>query len=96
MKHLKQYKSENMVGLYVAIIPISPMPNGLKNIEHFLNNNIGIIIYSDYPDFKVKYDKKIPNSNYINAMWFNIQDILHISKSKEECELYLHANKYNL
>jgi len=98
MKHLKLYEHEYdqfsyIVGLYVAV---NPMSEELKKIEHFFNNNIGIITKSNYSEIEVKYDKKIPGYGYGYTMWFQRISILYISKSKEECEIYLQANKYNI
>jgi len=96
MKHIKLYEHEYdqfsyIIGLYIAI---SPRSNELKKIEHFFNNNIGIITKSNYSEIEIKYDKKIPEYGY--TIWVDRRSILHISKSKEECEIYLQANKYNI
>ena len=79
-------------------------------LKDFIDNNIGQISryedakYNDYKYILVKY-KNIPIEliNYFTGTYgdsgfkySDINNILFISKSKEELELKLAANKYNL
>lgn len=108
MKHLKTYEAINItpeVGDYVIANSIYAS----KKLQSFFNSNIGQIIEKvkdvnkKSPDiilYKVYYDPyEVEPNNVIlddNSWLFDVDEILHISKNKEDLELILSANKYNL
>ena len=72
-----------------------------ENFDNFLENNIGIITETPmhFETYEVKFDN-IPQN--LKGYFFNkersfyIEQIIHFAKNKEDLELYIQANKYNL
>lgn len=107
MKHLKHYEKyhyENInaqIGDYVIIDPYTHP----KEVENWILNNIGQIIdIENYDTYIVKYEN-IPtgwedhfsyNDEQKNIRKTQKSGIKHISKNKEELELIISQNKYNL
>ena len=98
-------KNQPKVGNYVICDPNIRM---LRKSQNYIENHIGQIInvgehqyaiqYDDPPidpldsDF---YDTVIDGKN-VKYQWFQLYQILYYSDDKEELELFLVANKYNL
>ena len=109
MKHIKKYEhtieDEHIqlpqIGDYV-ICTDKHIASIDKNFDEFLKNNIGKIIKTPSHN-KTSYDVKyrlIPNNVIIyftnNIRSFYPKEILHHSPNKEDLELYVQANKYNI
>jgi len=100
MKHIKHFKNTNkpQAGDYVICIE----NGGIQAVKNFVDNNIGIIVkVKNRPNFpyRVKYE----NIPIEIEEWFTDEsremsekEIIHFSKNKEDLEIYIQANKYNL
>jgi len=86
-------KNEPQVGDYVIVHGTSR--NDELNV--FLLNNIGKVDEKIRSALRIKYHglKKIKNFDK-NTTWVNIREIKVFAKTKEELELKIAANKYNL
>jgi hypothetical protein len=100
IKYLKTFEendSEPQVGDYVLCEEHIYPENTLTN---FLNTHIGIITADDYIKTKYRYDVDfkvlIPPDNLIDSRRFMLDEIVHWSKNKEDLEVIMSANKYNL
>lgn len=103
MKYIKKFEdiNEPEVGDYVIC---SEEHDGLsKKLIDFTSNNIGQLIEIDgtqYYPFVVKYDDNVPlelEVNFLhNTRGMMRAEIIHYSKNKEDLEMILNANKYNL
>jgi len=102
MKYLKKFEKNSPELLDYVIINTSTKNNILKD---FINNHIGRVIYVGVINMRVAYDN-IPN-NLINYFYVDteesfrfsiemISDVVEFSYNREELELKLSANKYNL
>ena len=109
MTYLKYYENieDNLeVGDYV-LIKINILPYTQKQIdtENFINNTIGKIIdiITDRNDVVVLYEN-VPETiksyfninNGLDIRTFDINRIVEHGKTKEQLELKLQANKFNL
>ena len=93
MKHLKLYEDIRLVqsGDWVVLSIYKS-----HRSSEYINNSIGRIEYIWNEGLvKVNYDKMISalNQDYIIASTHNI--VFH-SKNREDCEVFLAQNKYNL
>jgi len=107
MKYIKQYESINnipQVGDYI-LFEDSDLK---KEISNFMSNNIGLIVSKELVlyDYVVKYenvpDELTPYFSYAylkygrNCRGIERSDIIYFSSNKEDLEIRLQANKYNL
>ena len=97
IKHYEDLKITPQIGDYV--ISASNPKEETVDIKTFLLNNIGQIvsIINNGARIRLKYEN-VP-SNLLNeddTWWIDVEDILHHSSNKEELEIKLTANKYNL
>lgn len=94
-------------GEYVIAIPGNLIPNS----KDFFTNTIGKIVKAQKPDYAIEYENIPKNIRdyYCNwrinldgtqyqesIIWFTGNLIKHHSKSKEDLEPLIAANKYNL
>ena len=103
MKYIKTYEQniEPQVGDYVICQDGSYSVENNYEKKTFISNNIGKIIKYDtgsasYP--YIVYYETAP-SNYFTmgkTRPMGRNEIMHFSKNKEDCEIYLAAKKYNL
>ena len=103
IKLFEEYKKEPKVGDYV-ICTLSHMSNSRVEYVNFISVNIGRVIKINLNTqfkFKVKYNDAdyqklikldIPN----NPSNWSLKGILFFSSNKEEMEIIIQANKYNL
>jgi hypothetical protein len=107
MKHLKTYKQntdEPQIGDYVIAVTY------VADLSDFVNNNIGKIIRQRQRKpglppiiegyYKIQYQNIPPDikSDFFNdnSRLFLKKNIIHFSKNKEDLEIYLDQNKYNI
>lgn len=103
MKYLRKFedlKEEPVVGDYV-IIESNDIIN--LNLKHFIENNIGQItkFFKFDETVLIKYtnvpkDLRIWFSSNAQIITFKLEYIKYFSNNKEELEVILTANKYNL
>jgi hypothetical protein len=102
MKYLKTFEeneNEPQVGDYVIV-----RENRILLLDSFFSENVGRIVddkYSRRYPFLVQFenipdDLKIEFGDKNNSRQFSIDEIDHWSKNKEDLELMISANKYNL
>jgi len=105
MKYLKKYedstKDEPQIGDYV----ICEQKEGFAkiHINSIIRNNIGIILeITDKENYIVYYDCDIPQmlkrffNDRVNSRIILKNEIIYFSPNKEDLEVILSANKYNL
>ena len=98
MKHIKLFteslKKQPQIGDYVICKDISS-----NRINEWIKNRIGkieeIIEESSF-SFVVEYLENPSDNNENYSRRFNRKEILHFSPNKEDLEMYINANKYNL
>jgi len=103
MKHLKTYESlsdKPEIGDYVICEDEEIISN--NTFRPFIKNNIGQIIEIDEkpPEYNIKYEN-IPTHLlndyfYDDARYFYRKEIKYFSDNKEDLEILMNANKYNL
>lgn len=109
MKHLKRFEDINedslMVGGYVVCNEDLNLHYNDENIVNFISNNVGQLV--DIKDYRkthpyaylVKYEN-IPDNllEYFNKniRGKTVDNIIYHSKNREDAEVFLNANKYNL
>jgi len=111
LKKYESIKNEEpQIGDYVLVN--SDISYNSDKFEKFISNSIGIIVKINLSkSLLIKY-KKIPaNIKYVfryrdtikgssnqtnNSILIGPNDILYYSKNKEDCEIYLAQQKYNL
>ena len=97
IKKFKIYETSTRIEPQVNdyVIVKSESPN--KRANNHINTHVGIVyenLYSNHVrDYKIKYEF-LPFMNDI-IMVYRYQ-IIHFSKSKDEMELILQTNKYNI
>jgi len=112
MKHLKTYEKtyeiieedEPQVGDWVICSVLSIDAINWTELNDFLNTNIGKYAENDGTGFKpyiIRYKNvpnKLNNENFNGDMFRYVhrREIVRFSKNKEDLEIYIDANKYNL
>ena len=95
---------EDIESKKLGIFVISNSIYASNKIQNFFTNNIGTIIDYDYGSnlYKVYYED-VPNNvmlneddKGINFWWFSLDEILYESKDKNDLEMILATNKYNI
>jgi hypothetical protein len=103
MRYIKTYESKNKPDLYDYVICETRIARE-QDLQEFLRNNIGLIVVASTSDtrYHVRY-YNLPNHllNYcINTentdIDFDFDEIVKWSKNKEDLEIYITADKYNL
>jgi hypothetical protein len=98
MKYLKLYEELNkepeindyVIGRNIRKLPTTGPDKDADEIDEYLKTHIGQIINIQHgQDFLVKYDDG-------NSWWFKKFELIHISKNKNDLEIYIEAEKYNL
>ena|ERR1035437_7669137 len=107
MKHLKKFEniSEPQIGDYVLCEDKYVINDEVKK---FLKNTIGKIINindTTTPPYSIQYEN-IPNTisneyfDYLDVnttiRYMHKNEIIHCSKNKEDLEIYIESEKYNL
>lgn len=110
MKYLKTYEEINERELQIGDYVICPETYGFsEQVSNFVENNIGqyianadmdflIIQYENVPD-ELKVNLYYTNENYItyeNSAVVERYEIKYWSPNKDDLEIYLDADKYNL
>jgi len=106
MRYIKEFEKKTNVeisrGDYV-LMNYTPSHKTLIDLSNFINNTIGIVskisddfIYVKYDAVPITLQRFFDKTNEINCRMMYIEDIVDFAKSKEELELKLQANKYNL
>lgn len=90
MKYIKKYEKKHIVevGDYVIIKPNSKFGSYANWFKEYIENNIGKITKTYIQSVEVFYSDM--------TCTFNKDEILHISKNKEDLEVALNSKKYNL
>jgi hypothetical protein len=91
MKYLKKYENIQLIpqkGDYVLM----KSDCGNIQISNYISNHIGQIEIKEVGAVHVKYNTKIFDSPRI----FSVTQIIDFAKTKEELEIRLIANKYNI
>lgn len=97
MKYIKTFEKlgEPTIGDYVICVD-----KDYDDLEfnNFLATSIGKVVKYQYDQYYVEYDNP---PIYIEDTWGNpirfiLDEILHFSKNKEDLEIYVQANKYNI
>lgn len=104
MKYLKQFEEKNKlsIGDYVLCHTKGQYVNNSDETINFINNNVGRYIkYSRGYDLKygVKYENipfNLEKNLDLDLLWFDKHEIIDYSDNKEELELKLAANKFNI
>ena len=100
MKYLKTFERNKnpQIGDYVICQEYDTNDDILK----FINNNIGVLveINNDHFNYLIEYEN-IPNNiisyfRHGNQRQMTLGEIIHCSDNKEDLELILNANKYNI
>ena len=109
MKYIKTYENNTTqtkveVGEYV--ICTNKVSKTSKDLDDFLDENIGVVKSNNFiPEFPylvqfeyIPYDVKLSyeESHNNNCIVFNIKEIEYHSKNKEDLEIYIDTNNYNL
>jgi hypothetical protein len=105
MKHLKTYENSNVdkpkVGDYVILIP-GFIKYFNDTIRESLTNNIGVIVGTKYKlmgkflTYQVSFDgENYPRTEPL-IVSPQIEQILHWSSNKEDCEIIIQSNNFNL
>lgn len=104
MKHIKTFeeKTKLKIGDYVICHTIAKYVHNSDETLDFIHNNVGKYVkYARSYDLKycIKYEN-VPKLSEINLyddlFWFDKYEIVDYSDNKEELEMKLAANKYNL
>jgi len=105
MKHIKTFensKNTPEVGDYI-LANYDSIFDSLKDLVDFMNNTIGVVANITSFNPYVKYDnvpinlKKYFNRNGSKGIVdVSLDHILYFSKSKEEIEMKLNKNKFNI
>lgn len=92
-----------VIGDYVIMKPENLYSN---DFIYFIENNVGQIVNIMPPAlFSVKYENipteitsffKYADETKFNEKYFDIDEIVFMSKNKSDCELFLATKKYNL
>jgi hypothetical protein len=90
MKYLKTFENVNEPEVGYFVIGDHINFTWAKNI---IKSNIGEIIKIDNNSGEIPYNVSYDNDN-IFKLYDN--EILHFSKNKEDLEIYIQVNKYNL
>ncbi len=95
MKHLKLYENSKKleIGNYIIV-------NGYDSFtefRNFLENNIGEVTFVGNNIIRILFNLT-PNLNVkiTNPSTWHIRNVKFYSTSKDECEMYLQAKKYNI
>lgn len=107
MKHLKKFEiiSNNIsIGDYVLVKYRTIKDNALlKQLSNFINNTIGIVVKINDSDIYVKFEN-IPNNlilffshtNFESTKCILKYNIIDFSKTKEDLELKIQTQKFNI
>jgi hypothetical protein len=108
MKYIKKYENINLpnynINLPIGEFVICQRDFNNTKIKNYINNNIGIIVYSHkatniyYQTYFVKYDN-IPNDVWKgNNLEFIVSnsEIKHHSSNINDLKIILTTNKYNI
>ena len=110
MKYLKKFEHKIISKPVSEGDYIIAKINGNDNVAKFINNNIGQIVlinigpswlsvtYENVPDIIIDYftvieDKK---NTFLYNYTIHIGDVIDFAKTKEELELQLSTNKFNI
>jgi len=112
MKHLKKFESiedNPQIGDYVIC---EDQYDDEEEIATFISQNIGqcidinkgsqtdkisyFIQYKNVPNNELFFEHTVINKNYTNVLEMFLEEIIHFSKNKEDLQIYLDVNKYNL
>jgi len=107
MKHIKKYKNINIEEpVYNDWVICAEVLNTDKDLDNFISNNIGKIVDIKYiydindDQYTIKYDDVPYTLEYrftkLNTRLMYKNEIKYWSKNKEDLEIILQANKYNL
>lgn len=98
MKYLKTY--ETYLPVEVKDYVIATSWSMIKDEAEFINNTIGQIDRIIGDDVSIKYDSKLLKKYNIqfanNRIILSKGQIKHVSKNKEDLEIFLNTKKYNL
>jgi len=100
MKHLRKYENVKSKGPSVGDFVICKSHTNSsyigRKIDIFIKTNIGEIIAKNWDEFEVKFDNVPELLNDYMIDHYRKNEIEHYSKNKEDLEVYIDANKYNL
>ena len=102
MKHIKSYEAIESIGdnyPQSGMYAISDTRSQNRDLISFLNNNIGIITYLEDYSVRIEYEnipKNVKNFFDDKERTCDLELLKYYSKNKEELELKISANKFNL
>jgi hypothetical protein len=97
MKYLRTYEELGKPEIEDYVI-CRPLDDRDPDLNDFLKTHIGQLVGRRYFDYDIKFEKvpKYIIDCYDNPIQFEREEIIHWSKNKEDLQIYIDINKYNL